>query len=603
MSEQGAGRRIAPLSAGLSPAHAAFAHELRRHLERSGITLRNLSARAHLSPSTVSRYFSGARLPTPRGLRQLCEVMGLNDEDCQRLDRLLTQAMEEEPGLAGEVHLLAARLAEAQEQVQRLRAQESFLHNVLAQYEGATGRHDREFTDRGWLPLPSAETPGSQPSLATVLATLKQDAGLPLRQIAELLAATGVTASKSSVDRAIHDPAASPRLSFHIAEVLIEQLPQARRGAARDELFRALPAVGPDQADMAVDQVSSEPDPASALAFSPDNAVLATVDSGTVRLWDPRTRKRLASVYASDENVVQAVAFSPDGAVLATGDAGGTVRVWDSTTGELKASFSGHQNAVQALVVSPDGAVLATGDAGGTVRVWDSTTGELKGSLSGHQNAVRGAAFSPDGTLLATRDISGNVQMWDLTNRAPVRTAAFAPDGTLLNLGDTSDRPATTPASGPPDLPSAAAEASQPAPPTRTFSGTTHRASRKGGGWRSGRRPAATVGWEGNAAVQAVSASSGVNVSQARSTSRSTAESDVRAALESLRHAAEMIDSEEDRSTTVRAAARIEAALYDPDQNRNAIAGTADTIAVLGRIHAVLAGPALAVQQAVQQLL
>lgn len=77
---------------------------------------------------------------------------------------------------------------------------------------------------------------------------------------------------------------------------------------------------------------------------------------------------------------------------------------------------------------------------------------------------------------------------------------------------------------------------------------------------------------------------------------------DVRAALRDFRDALYRLDAGENRDAGLRAADRIERALGNPADQRDTIEGAADTIGVMGRTVTVLAGAAVAVQEAVRAL-
>lgn len=105
--------------------------------------------------------------------------------------------------------------------------------------------------------------------------------------------------------------------------------------------------------------------------------------------------------------------------------------------------------------------------------------------------------------------------------------------------------------------------------------------------------------------IQAVNAGGNVrNVSQKVSqVGSSPAANDVRKALQQFREDLKGAGSQEDRDAGERAAATIERGLGNPEEQRDGIRGAADTVSLLGRTVASLAGSATAVYEAVKVLL
>jgi transcriptional regulator with XRE-family HTH domain/DNA-binding beta-propeller fold protein YncE len=168
------------------------------------------------------------------------------------------------------------------------------------------------------------------------------------------------------------------------------------------------------------------PSPVSAVAFSPDGKLLATVGAdGTVRLWSTATGQPVgAPIHASARNGVSGVAFSPDGKLLVSGG-GGTVRPWNPATGQpVGAPAHASAWAVSGAAFSPDGKLLASAGADGTVRLWNPATSQPVSApiQAGAPNGARGVAFSPDGKLLASAGADGIVRLW----RVPLSAHPYA---------------------------------------------------------------------------------------------------------------------------------------------------------------------------------
>ena len=185
---------------------------------------------------------------------------------------------------------------------------------------------------------------------------------------------------------------------------------------------------------------------ASAMAFSPDGATLASGNSGQpVHLWRLGSRFRKGPVTLAGDTDVMSVAFSPDSRTLATGNCHKTVRLWNVAARTCTATLSGHGGWVYSVAFSPDGRTLATGGGDHMIRLWDVAARACFATLADHSAIVRGVAFSPDGRILASGSVDATIRLWDPATRAciatltdgftPVFCVAFSPDGSLLAAG------------------------------------------------------------------------------------------------------------------------------------------------------------------------
>jgi WD40 repeat protein len=109
---------------------------------------------------------------------------------------------------------------------------------------------------------------------------------------------------------------------------------------------------------------------------------------------------------------VTAVAFSPNGAMLATADRNGGVTVWDADNGQELFTTPGHKAGVTALSWRVDSRVLASSSEDGTIKLWESSEGRQAKTWNAHSGGALWVAYSRDGRLVSCgRD--GAVISWN----------------------------------------------------------------------------------------------------------------------------------------------------------------------------------------------
>ena len=163
----------------------------------------------------------------------------------------------------------------------------------------------------------------------------------------------------------------------------------------------------------------------NAVAFSPDNHLLASASSDqSIVLWSPADHRKVRTLLGHT-NAVNAVAFSPDGRLLASGAEDHTVRLWNVRTGAQIRQLDA-QAAVKGVAFNTSGTLLATGGADGTVRVWNPETGRQVREFTGHTGPIWSVAFSPNRQTLASGSEDKTVRTWDLT------FDSWLPDGCKL---------------------------------------------------------------------------------------------------------------------------------------------------------------------------
>lgn len=212
--------------------------------------------------------------------------------------------------------------------------------------------------------------------------------------------------------------------------------------------------------------------------------IAAALGNGSVRIWNGRTRKVVATLRLSHRHALHSVSFSRDGRRLLGAGRYGGATVWSTTGGRVSRLASLVRSRAAAGALSPDGSLAATADSDGFVHLWHSGTGRRDGpplalpdgtftvqdvafdssgsqliaatgklvtvwNLRTHKRTVRrpregfvwSVAVSPDGHHVAAGFEDNNARIWDLRTGETVALSghdgavmhvAFNPDGSLL---------------------------------------------------------------------------------------------------------------------------------------------------------------------------
>ncbi|MBD2115119.1 MULTISPECIES: WD40 repeat domain-containing protein [Cyanophyceae] len=164
------------------------------------------------------------------------------------------------------------------------------------------------------------------------------------------------------------------------------------------------------------------------LSLSPDEKTLASVNGGSLNVWDVESGQLVQPQFEANSYVFS-LALSPNAQALATGGLDDTVSVLNIATGGRKylvpASSANQTGAVRSIAFSPDGQRIASSNQDGFVHLWDFNSGRLVKTLLEPNNtgAQYSVIFSPDNqTVLG---VGPNlIKVWRQSDGTPLRTLA-----------------------------------------------------------------------------------------------------------------------------------------------------------------------------------
>ncbi len=147
------------------------------------------------------------------------------------------------------------------------------------------------------------------------------------------------------------------------------------------------------------DETSSLSDRVTALAFSPDDRLLAVGGGepsrgGELKLYNAEDGQLVREIENAHSDTVLAVAFSPDGTLLATGGADRFMKLFRVDDGSHVRTFEGHTHHVLSVAWRADGRVLVSGGADKLVKLWNVSDGSQIRTIQGFGKEVTSLIFA-----------------------------------------------------------------------------------------------------------------------------------------------------------------------------------------------------------------
>ncbi|MDQ1521802.1 MAG: hypothetical protein QOI55_2875, partial [Actinomycetota bacterium] len=151
------------------------------------------------------------------------------------------------------------------------------------------------------------------------------------------------------------------------------------------------------------------------LAFLPDGRLATGDGAGSLRLWDLRSGRTVATRQRAAEGSITSIAVGPDGRLASSGT-DGVLRLWSADDLSRPIAETARVDAgANKVVFTPSGMLVGAYD-NGTVHFWRRDGAEARAPITADPDAdvVRGVAVSSDGHLLAAATTTDGVTLWDM---------------------------------------------------------------------------------------------------------------------------------------------------------------------------------------------
>ncbi|KIK31558.1 hypothetical protein CY34DRAFT_19800 [Suillus luteus UH-Slu-Lm8-n1] len=151
---------------------------------------------------------------------------------------------------------------------------------------------------------------------------------------------------------------------------------------------------------------------ANCIRYSPSGELLAIATSKDIQIYNPGTRKRVASFEANTTSL----AWTPDGTRLLSGGdkTDPTIQEWDPLTWkQVSLPWEGHTSHIWAIAIDSTGTLVASASWNSHVRLWQLSDRRNIGIFE-HSSWLNTVTFSVDGRHILSGGGDNKISEWEL---------------------------------------------------------------------------------------------------------------------------------------------------------------------------------------------